>query len=67
LRADGKTVVAVHHDLSTVPDYFDRVFLINTTRIAEGTVEDAFTPQTLQEVYGGRLATGQLGQTALGA
>jgi manganese/zinc/iron transport system ATP- binding protein len=66
LRA-GKTVVAVHHDLSTVPDYFDRVFLINTTRIAEGTVEDAFTPQTLQEAYGGRLATGQLGQTALGA
>jgi manganese/zinc/iron transport system ATP- binding protein len=67
LRADGKTVVAVHHDLSTVPDYFDRVFLINTTRIAEGPVEDAFTPQTLQEAYGGRLATGQLGQTALGA
>jgi manganese/zinc/iron transport system ATP- binding protein len=67
LRADGKTVVAVHHDLSTVPDYFDRVFLINTTRIAEGTVEEAFTPQTLQEAYGGRLAMGQLGQTALGA
>ena len=67
LRADGKTVVAVHHDLSTVPEYFDRVFLINTTRIAEGTVEAAFTPQTLQEAYGGRLAMGQLGQTALGA
>ena len=67
LRASGKTVVAVHHDLSTVPEYFDRVFLINTTRIAEGTVEEAFTPQTLQDAYGGRLATGQLGQTALGA
>lgn len=67
LRADGKTVVAVHHDLSTVPDYFDRVFLINTTRVAEGTVEEAFTPQTLQEAYGGRLAMGQLGQTALGS
>ncbi|MEN8892737.1 metal ABC transporter ATP-binding protein [Planktotalea arctica] len=67
LRAEGKTVVTVHHDLSTVADYFDRVFLINTTRVAEGTVEEAFTPQTLQEAYGGRLATGQLGQTALGA
>jgi manganese/zinc/iron transport system ATP- binding protein len=67
LREEGKTVVAVHHDLSTVTDYFDRVFLINTTRVAEGTVEEAFTPQTLQEAYGGRLATGQLGQTALGA
>ena len=67
LRAAGKTVVAVHHDLSTVPDYFDRVFLINTTRVAEGTVEEAFTPQTLQEAYGGRLATGQLAQTVVGA
>lgn len=67
LRAAGKTVVAVHHDLSTVPDYFDRVFVINTTRIAEGPVETAFTPQILQEAYGGRLATGQLGQIALGA
>lgn len=67
LREDGKTVVAVHHDLSTVPEYFDHVFLINTTRVAEGSVEQAFTPQTLQDAYGGRLATGQLGQTALGA
>lgn len=67
LQGSGKTVVAVHHDLSTVSDYFDRVFLINTTRVAEGSVEDAFTPQTMQEAYGGRLATGQLGQTALGA
>jgi len=67
LRAEGKTVVAVHHDLSTVPDYFDRVFLINTTRIAEGTVEEAFTSQTLQDAYGGRLATAQIDQAIVGA
>lgn len=60
LKAQGKTVVAVHHDLSTVADYFDRVFLINTTRIAEGPVAEAFTEAHLQEAYGGRLATAQM-------
>lgn len=66
LKDDGKTVVAVHHDLSTVTEYFDHVFMINTTRIAEGLVSTAFTAKSLQETYGGRLATGQLGQIALG-
>ncbi len=61
LRAQGKTVVAVHHDLATVPDYFDRVFLINTTRIAEGALAEAFTQPNLQAAYGGRLATAQMG------
>lgn len=61
LRSRGKTVIAVHHDLATVADYFDRVFLINTTRIAEGTVSEAFTQANLQEAYGGRLVTAQMG------
>lgn len=63
LRAQGKTVVAVHHDLATVPEYFDRVFLINTHRIAEGSVSGAFTQANLQKAYGGRLATAQMGAT----
>jgi manganese/zinc/iron transport system ATP- binding protein len=62
LRDEGKTVIAVHHDLSTVPDYFDRVFLVNTTRIAEGPVARAFTPALLQAAYGGRLADTQTGK-----
>lgn len=61
LRAKGKTVVAVHHDLSTVPEYFEDVLIINTTRIAEGPVTEAFTQAHLQEAYGGRLATAQMG------
>lgn len=64
LRAAGKTVVVVHHDLSTVTEYFDRVFLINTRRIAEGTVDEAFTPEVLQATYGGRLATAQVDRLA---
>lgn len=60
LKDQGKTVVAVHHDLATVKDYFDHVFLINKSRIAEGLVEAAFTPDNLQKAYGGRLVTAQL-------
>ncbi|WP_295313100.1 metal ABC transporter ATP-binding protein [Roseobacter sp.] len=62
LRDAGKTVVAVHHDLSTVTEYFDHVFMINTRRIAEGTVEDAFTSENLQHTYGGRLGVAQTEQ-----
>ncbi|WP_417817220.1 metal ABC transporter ATP-binding protein [Tritonibacter scottomollicae] len=64
LRAEGKTVVVVHHDLATVRDYFDNVFLINTRKVAEGSVTEAFTPDTLQSAYGGRLATAQIDQIA---
>lgn len=64
LRAAGKTVVVVHHDLATVAEYFDNVFLINTRRVAEGSVAEAFTEETLQAAYGGRLATTQVDQLA---
>jgi manganese/zinc/iron transport system ATP- binding protein len=60
LKAEGKTVVSVHHDLSTVTDYFDRVLILNTSKIAEGPVADAFTETNLQAAYGGRLATAQV-------
>ncbi len=57
LKADGRTVIAVHHDLATVEDYFDRVLMINVRKIAEGSVETTFTEEALQSTYGGRLAT----------
>ncbi len=60
LRDGGRTVACVHHDLSTVTDYFDRVLLLNGTRIAEGPVAQAFTQANLQAAYGGRLATAGL-------
>lgn len=56
LRANGKTVVVVHHDLQTVTDYFDWVLLLNIRRIASGPVEETFTPDNLRETYGGRVA-----------
>ena len=56
LRAAGKTVVAVHHDLQTVADYFDSVTLLNVRRIASGLVAEVFTEQNLRLAYGGRVA-----------
>jgi manganese/zinc/iron transport system ATP- binding protein len=64
LKAEGKSVVCVHHDLATVPEYFDHVFLINVRRIAEGPVAQAFSPELLQATYGGRLATAHIDELA---
>jgi manganese/zinc/iron transport system ATP- binding protein len=56
LRSRGKTVVAVHHDLQTVAEYFDQVTLLNVRRIASGPVAEAFTEENLRRTYGGRAA-----------
>ncbi|HEV2529914.1 MAG TPA: metal ABC transporter ATP-binding protein [Thermomicrobiales bacterium] len=56
LRAEGRTVVVVHHDLQTVPTYFDDVALLNVRLIAAGPVEQAFTADNLGQAYGGRIA-----------
>jgi len=56
LKNSGKTVVAVHHDLQTVSEYFDWVTLLNVRRIAGGPVEDSFTQENLRKAYGGRLS-----------
>jgi manganese/zinc/iron transport system ATP- binding protein len=60
LRAAGRTVFVVHHDLQTVPEYFDHVLILNVRAIAAGPVGEAFTAQALQEAYGGRLHAAEL-------
>jgi manganese/zinc/iron transport system ATP- binding protein len=67
LRAEGRTVIAVHHDLSTVTEYFDHVMLINLRKIADGPVATAFTAEALQATYGGRLAGVHIEQLQLPA
>jgi manganese/zinc/iron transport system ATP- binding protein len=55
LRSAGKTVLVVHHDLQTVPQYFDDVILLNMRVVAHGPTEEVFTPDNLRKTYGGRL------------
>src|SRR5687768_13355569 len=55
LRAAGKTVLLVHHDLQTAKEYFDMLILLNMRLVAFGATEQVFTPELLQKTYGGRL------------
>jgi manganese/zinc/iron transport system ATP- binding protein len=56
LRAAGKTVIVVHHDLQTVQEYYDWVTLLNVRRIASGPVSEVFSEANLRRAYGGRIA-----------
>lgn len=60
LKADGKSVLVVHHDLETVRDYFDDVLLLNIRKLVSGPVDTVFTEEALQRAYGGRLAATQM-------
>jgi manganese/zinc/iron transport system ATP- binding protein len=55
LRDQGKTILAVHHDLPTARQYFDRLLLLNQHRVAYGPTAEVFTYDNLQRAYGGRL------------
>ena len=52
LREAGSTVVAVHHALQTVPEYFDWVALLNVRLIASGPVAEVFTDENIRRTYG---------------
>ena len=67
LKTAGKTVICVHHDLATVADYFDDVFLINVRKIAQGPVATTFTGENLNATYGGRLAATHIDRLQLAA
>ncbi|MFN7139063.1 MAG: metal ABC transporter ATP-binding protein [Limisphaerales bacterium] len=55
LRARGKTILVVHHDLPTARNYFDMLLLLNMRVVAFGPTEQVFTHELLQKTYGGRL------------
>ncbi len=55
LRDAGKSAIVVHHDLQTVPQYFDQVLLLNMRVVAAGAVAQVFTQDNLRKTYGGRL------------
>ena len=57
LKARGKTVLVVHHDLQTVAQYFDWLALLNVEIIATGPTSEVFTAHNLQKTYGGRVAS----------
>jgi manganese/zinc/iron transport system ATP- binding protein len=55
LKAAGKTCMVVHHDLQTVPTYFDHVVLLNMRVVEAGPTDTVFTEENLRKTYGGKL------------
>ena len=51
LKSEGKTLLVVHHDLQTVPTYFESVTFINKTVIASGKVKEVFTQENIEKTY----------------
>ena len=55
LADSGKTIIVVHHDLQTIPEYFDQVLLLNVRAIDSGPVSEVFTEENLRLTFGGRV------------
>ncbi len=51
LKAEGKTIIVVHHDLQTVSTYFESVALINKAVIVSGEVSEVFTQENIDVTY----------------
>ncbi|AME09922.1 MULTISPECIES: metal ABC transporter ATP-binding protein [Gemella] len=55
LKAQGKTILIVHHDLSKVKSYFDKILILNKQLIAFGNTDDTFTKENLKRAYGSNI------------
>lgn len=55
LSEQGKTIMVVHHDLSTAASYFEEVILINQRLVAVGRPELIFTSENIARAYSGQL------------
>ncbi len=54
LVTGGKTVLAVHHDLNTVSEYYERIAILNVGLVASGKVDEVFNSENLMRAYGGK-------------
>ena len=57
LNRDGITVILSTHDLNLAFQRFDKVMALRQRLIAYGAPDAVYTPDTLAQLYGGRLAT----------
>ncbi|WBL31356.1 metal ABC transporter ATP-binding protein [Candidatus Phytoplasma sacchari] len=55
LQEKNKTIIVVHHDLTTVKKYFDYVVLLNVQKIASGPVINVFNNENIQKTYSNQL------------
>lgn len=55
MKAEGKYIFIVHHDLSKVAVYFDQLLLMNRELIAFGETSEVFQPAILAKAFGEQL------------
>lgn len=65
LRAAGHLMLISTHNLGSVPDFCDRVVLLNKTVLAAGPTSEVFTQANLERAFGGVLRQFNLGGAAL--
>ncbi|MEM7010377.1 MAG: ABC transporter ATP-binding protein [Verrucomicrobiota bacterium] len=51
LTAEGRLIIASHHDLRTVEDSFDYALLLNRDQVAFGPVSEAFTEERIRIAF----------------
>ncbi len=62
LRREGKSVIAVHHDLQTAPDYFDDAVLLNVQVFAHGPAAEVLAEDQVRHAYAARPVRLSFGQ-----
>ena len=67
LRSAGHLMLVSTHNLGSVPDFCDRVVLVNRTVLAAGPIAETFTQANLERAFGGVLRHFKLGGTRLHA
>ena len=51
IAQNGNLVIASHHDLKNVPDFFDQVIFLNGELIAYGDTAEVFNPQNIAHTF----------------
>lgn len=67
LRDEGRLILVSTHNLGSVPEFCDRVVLINRTVLACGPTHEVFTPENLQRAFGGALRLFDLSRSTVEA
>lgn len=65
LRAEGKIMLVSTHNLGSVPEYCDRVVLINRTVLAAGPTAEVYTEENLLRAFGGVLRHFRFGESTV--
>lgn len=48
----GKTIIPTHHDIISVPKYFNKIVLLNVKTICCGNCEDALNEENIKKAFG---------------